>query len=471
MEKEHNLPYNKVIEFLKNEISTGELQKNARIPSENKLAKACSVGVYDARKAVNILKEQGVLYSLPKSGVYVSEKSITSNNNLNCRMPNSSRSDGFHIFEHARLVKPKLNFLISGWDSYTKLVWEEIFKIVNLQNKNFSATPVFPNNAQEYLHTAGTCDLFMTTPGNYYNGNGNFPESLKYPEGFFDNKNIIEKYKTAVFTDGKITSCPFACSMICGGINTEVLSRNEIKKIISVESWKEAMEIFPSLENNHPNHFGSNIDWVFTPNVRHILYMQNGVFADFAKKKIKFNAKHIEVLEAIEKYSNTKKELLNYSLEMDNKKFCTWTEYTCVWMRKNRMKNFIPWQLPLGEDGGYPEGLDSIFINANTKHKQEALAMTESMISIEVQNLVENIRGEHSVRDDVVNRFGGYPSDWRKTIKNMTENGIVDSEFFTGYQPFINSTFSPLSQKLFNKEITAESFIEYAIKAAKESGL
>ena len=52
-------------------IRKGELKPGDKLCSESELARKYSGSVYSVRQATRQLKEQGILYSVPKSGVFV----------------------------------------------------------------------------------------------------------------------------------------------------------------------------------------------------------------------------------------------------------------------------------------------------------------------------------------------------------------------------------------------------------------
>ena len=52
-------------------IRTGDFPAGTRLPPEKELVREYGVNVYGVRKAIAVLKEQGLLYSVPKVGVFV----------------------------------------------------------------------------------------------------------------------------------------------------------------------------------------------------------------------------------------------------------------------------------------------------------------------------------------------------------------------------------------------------------------
>jgi GntR family transcriptional regulator len=64
-------PYERVLTELRRRITSGELVANEQLPSRLELASAYGVSHMTVQRAIDQLKEEGFLYSVPGLGIFV----------------------------------------------------------------------------------------------------------------------------------------------------------------------------------------------------------------------------------------------------------------------------------------------------------------------------------------------------------------------------------------------------------------
>ena len=64
--------YEQLYNFIKEDILSGTLKPDTRLPSKRSFAEQLSVSVITVENAYNQLMSEGFIYSLPKKGFYVS---------------------------------------------------------------------------------------------------------------------------------------------------------------------------------------------------------------------------------------------------------------------------------------------------------------------------------------------------------------------------------------------------------------
>ncbi|MBR2723241.1 MAG: winged helix-turn-helix transcriptional regulator, partial [Lentisphaeria bacterium] len=64
----------KLAQFITHAVETGELKPGDKLCTETELAQKYSESVYAVRSALKELKAAGILYSVPKKGVFVCDK-------------------------------------------------------------------------------------------------------------------------------------------------------------------------------------------------------------------------------------------------------------------------------------------------------------------------------------------------------------------------------------------------------------
>lgn len=64
-------PYRQVAEILADKIMSGQYPQGSRIPTESELVETFEIARSTARRAVAVLREQGLIETVPTRGSYV----------------------------------------------------------------------------------------------------------------------------------------------------------------------------------------------------------------------------------------------------------------------------------------------------------------------------------------------------------------------------------------------------------------
>ena len=68
-------PYRQIAAILRRRIESGQYPPDTRIPTESELVEAFEVARTTARRAIAALREEGLIYTVPQRGSYVTRKS------------------------------------------------------------------------------------------------------------------------------------------------------------------------------------------------------------------------------------------------------------------------------------------------------------------------------------------------------------------------------------------------------------
>jgi GntR family transcriptional regulator len=68
-------PYQQIAEILRRRISSGQYRPDTRIPTESEIVGEFEVARTTARRAVRVLREEGLVYTVPNRGSYVTRPS------------------------------------------------------------------------------------------------------------------------------------------------------------------------------------------------------------------------------------------------------------------------------------------------------------------------------------------------------------------------------------------------------------
>jgi DNA-binding GntR family transcriptional regulator len=68
-------PYRQIAEIIRRRIGAGDYQPDTRIPTESEIVEEFKVARTTARRAVQVLREDGLVYTVPNRGSYVTRPS------------------------------------------------------------------------------------------------------------------------------------------------------------------------------------------------------------------------------------------------------------------------------------------------------------------------------------------------------------------------------------------------------------
>jgi GntR family transcriptional regulator len=71
-------PYRQIADILRRRIESGQYQPDTRIPTESELIEAFEVARTTARRAIAVLRDEGLIYTVPQRGSYVARQSSAS---------------------------------------------------------------------------------------------------------------------------------------------------------------------------------------------------------------------------------------------------------------------------------------------------------------------------------------------------------------------------------------------------------
>ena len=64
-------PYKQIAEIIRQRIASGEYAKGTRIPTESEMVETWEVARTTARRAIALLREEGLVDTVPQRGTYV----------------------------------------------------------------------------------------------------------------------------------------------------------------------------------------------------------------------------------------------------------------------------------------------------------------------------------------------------------------------------------------------------------------
>jgi DNA-binding GntR family transcriptional regulator len=72
-------PYRQIAEIIRRRIESGQYGPDTRIPTESEIVEEFEVARTTARRAVSVLRDEGLVYTVPNRGSYVTRPSSAPN--------------------------------------------------------------------------------------------------------------------------------------------------------------------------------------------------------------------------------------------------------------------------------------------------------------------------------------------------------------------------------------------------------
>jgi GntR family transcriptional regulator len=67
-------PYRQIANILRRRIESGQYPADTRIPTESEIVDAFEVARTTARRAIEVLRDEGLIYTVPQRGSYVARR-------------------------------------------------------------------------------------------------------------------------------------------------------------------------------------------------------------------------------------------------------------------------------------------------------------------------------------------------------------------------------------------------------------
>lgn len=201
MDKNKPSAADRIIEDISENIRNGILPPDSKIAPENKLTVKYNANLYTVRKALNILKDKGILYSVPKFGVFVAQ---------NAEQTLAVQSQNMPM----RNILPDITLASRSQLAGQRAIWAEIAE-------KYAALPLGGRLKLHYVH--GYEDVFPKADIYEY---GSLSQS------FLHNTNLLEvsKYFPYIIENKSavITPCGFPFYYVAPML---IFNKNILKKL------------------------------------------------------------------------------------------------------------------------------------------------------------------------------------------------------------------------------------------------
>lgn len=445
--------WKRIEQEIQREIATGILHPHDRLRSEGVLARQYKVGLYAVRQALKNLKKRGLLYSKPRSGMYVAEGGPT------MLAVASEAEEGLHAFEIIHGSTCRLRFIVTNWASRNKAMWERICRDVSAIHPALSVEPVFPRSARDFDVEFSRSDLAImgVTDGRLQSG---VPQVALLDQAEMESFPIADRYIAATGNgEGKFFGVPFSTTFLVGVINDRLLSLTAQRMLQGARSWSEVLEMLRGASVECPQAAYLNFHPVYTLNFLQHLTHVGGAIVNPATAAIRLQepAFHDALAELDALREKVFQRQGDATLDVDNCMTCL--EWTYMFQRNPAFRNLKPWLFPLGRQGNYMEGLNICVISQVTPYPAECHKVLHYLLSDPVQREIEHVSGEHPVSRNISNPFGGYDERWRRVLSEMSERSQVFHTIVPGFIDFIQTIFSPAMAQFYTGQSTVSETI------------
>ena len=443
---------------IQREIDDRVLHPHDRLQSEKTLAMQYGVGLHDVRKALKSLQAKGSIYAKVRSGMYVAEAVAG--------VQEPAIEEGFHAFDISQGAVCHLKFLVTGWTTRSKAMWERLCRNASAIHPTLSLEPLFPRTAEDFNLLFPRCDLSILSVSDRLLLNGNRRAAL-LDRSDIAGLSIADRYVAAASAGGdKFLGVPLSGTFLVGGIQ-EALTPPPVRRMLAgARSWRDVVGILERSGKGKAAYF--NLHPFYTLNLMQHLFHVGGSLVDPKTRKIKIgNPAFREELDYLDSVRGQVFRARDPVQQMSSGECRVFLEWTYLFHRNPSFAGLKPWLFPLGSQGKYLEGLNVCVISQDSHHPAECRKILHYLLSDPVQREIGQLSGEHSVSGNSAHRFEGYQENWRPTLSEMHERSQVFCEVVPGYIDFLHTVVHPLTARFYLGRITASELVEQVTEKGK----
>ncbi|OGV48384.1 MAG: hypothetical protein A2X49_13690 [Lentisphaerae bacterium GWF2_52_8] len=468
LKKEINQTSNLIAREIRAQIGSGVLKAGDKLLPEKDLVVFYSTTPHQVRKALSVLKQEGIIETIPKQGVFVSQKLSLSSVTAEKPAPVEACT-GFSITDMIGHIKPNLKFAIVAWNMLNKPLWDRLCAEFSARYP-VTIEPVYVSLPQEYYRALLDCEIVMSSPSRIFSSASLMENIYWWPLSEARQVPITEKHLRTVMGINGVGGIPVLGNLISGLLNSRKLSPSAITRLHQTKGWGEVLEILSSLTAPRHSMPGININANRTLNLCHFLTLNAGSLLDSGRKSLNLRRPDIlHALELLEQYRGKAfprgAENEDYLGNIDPEEYLLTMNFICNYPRIYKDKpHLIPWLHPLGAAGNHLEDINIVTISNNCICIEEAKHFVRFLLSESVQRQFASIPAEYPVSSEIAEPFAGYPESWRKILSAIKENTTCLYDEMPGYCQVFGQVLYPLSRKFAEGEISKEELVSLAEK-------
>ena len=442
--------WKRIAEAIRRDIVSGVLAPHDRLKSERALAADHHAGVRAVRLAVQSLKTEGVLYSRPRSGVFVADSTTAA--------PEAA-TPGLHAMDLVYRGVCRLRFLILGWNAGNKADWEELCRNVTRAHPHLAVQPLFPASERDNAYWRRHADVFVVSAlDSILSGSSPLIERLSRSEAAAF--PLSERYRRVVEREDGLAGIPISGTLLTGGINPAVPPETR-RALSGARSWEEALELLAGVHAAQPELTGLNFHSGRTLNLHQHLLHAGGRLVDPVSRRLRIGEPVFRrALEALESSRGRAYPAYDPQAPMPDPESCAvYLDWTFSFPRKSALLRFEPWLFPLGPGGACMEGVNIGVISGTTPYPEECRRFLRYLLSDPAQRMLTRAPGEHPVSVDAVDPFAAYEPGWKRVLTATLERSEPGYEYTPGYAEFLETIMYPLAHRFCAGEYDAGGWI------------
>ncbi len=432
-----------------NLIKKNVLKPGDRLSSEKRLSEIYNASLYQVRKGIRNLIAKGILYSVPKSGVFIK-------GNKSDEISPKKMFHGVNLFEISSKTKCKVKFLVGHWHITDVEFWEKTTSEYSKNHSSIEIVPVFPRSHDEFLKLADTCDLVLTFPWELFRNYQNYSKIEPFHPNEAAAWPIAPKYLTGLRYKNGIAGIPIASALLIGSIINQEISESFANKLLTSKSWEEIFSLLEIYQKKHPHLKAFNLHHTFTLNAYHFVRLAGGEILNRDHTEIDMKSQHIiRVLELIDKFRNSV-----IVSEEDRDTFLS-QEYIADICYDNANAvtpehlQRIPWLYPV--EKSYPEAVAIGCIFKHSYYIEEAKKFLTFLLTGHVQEELNKCPTLNGISESLKDKyFNKYPPEWKNIFEKIKSESFIFGEYVPGYCEFLHDVFCPEMKRFFHGGITVK---------------
>lgn len=451
-------------ERLKAQIEAGQLRPGERVLAERKLAQKYDVPLHTVRLALGVLKQEGAVYSRPKSGLYVADTTTStaarSASEVWTLTKNDASVDGFSLLDSSEMMARDLHFLVGSWDRFNRGAWEQVCRTYSAAQSDVYVEPAFADGRRAYQRLRPWSDSFISTHVEVCKRSQPQTQIEPIDTDQLRSLGLESRYIEAVDDgQGQSIGVPVSAAMMIGLLNTRLIPDRLIQPLIDADSWSVVFELLTEAVSHCPGCCPLNIHSTSTFNVHQYLTIAAGGML----RGDRIDLRPAPVRRALDQ--------LDHFLDRTDSRPAPDAgrpaQQSCLvdldftssrWYPPG--EGWRPWRYPLGEEGGYLEGINIGFVNRVSPHGTEACDFLLHLASVPVQRQITQSPREQTVSTDVELPAKFYSDSTWQVITDMRRRSTVFREWTPGYARMIGNVLIPLSAQWLAGNMSTQAFCD-----------
>jgi len=445
----------RIVADYRGQIEDGRLTAGMRLPGVNTLAGDYGTGIYQARKAVSILKDEGLVESRPKSGVYVREGVAPASGSNGIY-----RSGRFHLFDNPAGARSPVRLLMHASTPEYSRAWDNVR--ARFSTAGVGLELIFPDEKEDFWRLVPEADIILANPAHIFLDDRLSQLAEPLPKKIVSGAGLAEKYLESVASDGQIMGMPLTGTAFLGLLNPDFISPSERETLGRAGSWPEAWQILFDIQKQGKADYICNMGAVggALDLAAYIMLAGEGIVdVDDGRPMLSSEKNRAAIGQLAEFLPRLRLAPVGMSPMQALERSILTFGYTYQFNRLGDAGRYYLWPYPVAAGQTPPEGVVVAVLNKNANMVNEARQLVELFSTRPVQSQLSDIRGEYPLCLPVDEAFAAHPEKWRAGLSRLRRESRPFYSSTMGLVQYPDVEWGLLAAAFWGGNINADEFI------------